>query len=114
MRESVHEWKLNVEENVKNRVYNPFTRSDAIRYDDVRQMLAKVCGDGSVLHDMASIFDLLVEQRHQDGTNSYNFTNTVESHIGEYMQQNKGLLGKDMMFTLNVVKYANDEMKKEI
>ncbi|MEI7918957.1 MAG: hypothetical protein WCH65_01755 [bacterium] len=110
MKQSIHDRRLNVEKNVKNGIYNPFTRSDAIRDESLRQMLAKVCNeDRLVLDDMTVIFDLLVQQRHQDGTNSGSFIYSVQENINEYIQQNPSLLYKDSISTISTIKYIDDK-----
>lgn len=110
IKQSIHERRLAVEENVNGRKYNPFTRSDAIINDDLWKMLASVCGDDpSVFVDMTTIFDLLIQQKHQDGTNSWTFTYGVMKNITEYINTNKTLLDTDLNFKIEVMKYFDKD-----
>jgi len=56
-------------------------------------------------------FDFLVlEQSDRVG----GVIHTVKENIFEYIGQNKHLLGKDELYTINVIKYADEKLKEEI
>lgn len=115
IQESIHDRKLNVEKNVQSKTYNDYTRSAAIRDRELRMMLAFICTeDASVINDMTAIFDLLIEQRHQDGTNSSSFQYAVRNGMFHYISKNMHFLGKDISFTMNLMKYAEGDFRKEI
>lgn len=115
IKNSIHDRKVQVEKNVSNKIYNPFTRAEAIRYEHLWNMLAMVCWDDvSVLNDMIWIFDLLVQQRHPDWTNSGSFTGTVEYNISEYIKTSKLLENKDIPLTKNLVEYLDKEYLDKI
>ena len=122
IKDSIHEWKMKVEENVRNKIYNPCTRGSAIRYDELWTMLGKVCGDDlSVLKDMVAIFDLLMEQRHPDGTNSGSFQYAVQEGISLYMEEskshrekNKEVLAIDVLNNMNMLEYFGKEFSEQV
>lgn len=115
IKQSIHDRRLKVEENVKNGRYNSFTRSGAIRYEDLREMLSKVSWkDAEVLNDMIAIFDSLIQQRHQDGSNSWNFTGTVLHNIALYAWEDREVLGKGLSGNVNMLKYMDEETKEQV
>ena len=112
---SIAAWRLQVQENVNNKIYNPFTRSYAIRDDNLRSLLAQVCGkDGRVISDLIKIYDLLLEQRHPDGSNSGGFTSAVEWNIKEFLSQHKDLKKMDDEYLLAFAQYGGKELKTEL
>jgi len=67
--------------------------------------------DSSVFADMTKIFDLLIQQRHEDGTNSGTFINRAHNNINNYLNQNKELIDKDPNYSIACIKYGYSEIK---
>lgn len=115
IQQSIHMRKETVEKNVHNKIYSPFTREYTIRDISLRTMITKMYKDNdSVFKDMVAIFELLLEQRHQDGTNSWSFTGTVKENIHNYIQENQHLLGVAYKYTHMAFPYLDQDQLKNL
>lgn len=86
LKESIKTRMLQVKDNVAHKVYNNSTRRTHIRNKQLWYMITRIYSkDIEVLSDLDAIFRLLVEQGHQDWTNSGTFTYWVQAHINAYL-----------------------------
>lgn len=89
LKDSIKNRMLQVKDNVAHKIYNSSTRGRHIRSTQFWYMITKIYNhDIEVLADLNAIFRLLIEQRHQDWTNSGTFTYWVQAHINAYLLTN--------------------------
>lgn len=81
-----------VENNVSQRIYNPHTRSTAIRSRNLRKLVSKIWSAKN-FENLQKIYQLLLKQRHQDGTNSSWFIWEMEECSSLFIDSNKESFG---------------------